>query len=136
MTSHRGILTKYKNLAQIMITKLGATPLQQAAQELERLKQQINWKVKDIKAGYDILLSCLATDDPEDVRLNTVVEETIARHATISRKMVQALGAAEATQQGPADAPARAGRDLMKLKEDLKPTVLTLDFNPQEFQAW
>ena len=35
LTSHRGILTKYTNLAEIMITKLGVTPSQQAAQQLE-----------------------------------------------------------------------------------------------------
>ena len=28
------------------------------------------------------------------------------------------------------------GGDQVKLKEGLKPTMLTLDFNPQEFQAW
>ena len=62
------------------------------------------------------------------VRLNAVVEETISRHTYISRRMVQALGAVPAAQQGPADAPARAGVDQVKLKEGLKPTVLTLDF--------
>ena len=46
VTSHRGILTKFTNLAEIMITTLDATPLQRAAQELERLKQQIDWKVE------------------------------------------------------------------------------------------
>ena len=68
------------------------------SQELERLKQRINWKVENIEAGYDILLSHLETDNPEYVRLNTMVEQTIAQHATISQKMVQALGAAPAAQ--------------------------------------
>ena len=113
-----------------MITTLGATPSQRAAQELERLKQQIDWMVEDIEAGYDILLADLATDDPEYIRLNTIVETTIDRHANISQRMVQALKAASVAQQGPADAPARAGVDQVKLKEGLKPTVLTLDFNP------
>ena len=49
--------------------------------------------------------------------------------------MVEALGAAPATHD-PAAAPARAGGDQMKLKEGLKPTVLTLDIYPLEFQAW
>ena len=49
--------------------------------------------------------------------------------------MVEALGAAPATHD-PAAAPARAEGDQVKLKEGLKPTVLTLDFNPTEFQAW
>ena len=88
VTSHRGILTKYTNLAEIMITTLGATPLQRAAQELERLKQQIDWKLEDIEAGYDILLAKLATDNPDYVRLSARVEETIDRHANISRRMV------------------------------------------------
>ena len=35
-----------------------------------------------------------------------------------------------------AAAPARAGGDQVNLIEGLKPTVLTLDFNPLEFQAW
>ena len=50
--------------------------------------------------------------------------------------MVQAFGAAPAAQQGPAEAPARAGRDQAKLKEGLKTTLLKLDFNPLEFWAW
>ena len=49
--------------------------------------------------------------------------------------MVEALRAAPAIHYL-ADAPARAGGDQVKLKEGLKPTILTLDFNPQEFQAW
>ena len=64
MTLHRGMLTKLTNLANIMITTLTTTPSQRAAQELERLKQQIDWKVEDIEAGYDILLTDLTTDDP------------------------------------------------------------------------
>ena len=46
--------------------------------------------------------------------------------------MVEALGAAPATH----DQAAAPARDQVKLKEGLKPTVLTLDFNPLEFQAW
>ena len=73
VTSHRGILTKDTNLVEIMITMLGATPLQRTAQELERLKQQIDWKLEDIEAGYDILLAKLATDNPDYVRLSARV---------------------------------------------------------------
>ena len=72
---------------------------------------------------------------PDYIRLNAIVEETIDRQANISQRMVQALGAAPAAQQGPAGAPARAGGDQVKLKEGLKPTMLKLDFNPQEFQV-
>ena len=103
-----------------MINTLRASPSQQAAQELECLKQAIDWKVEDIEAGYYILLG----------RLNTAVETTINRHATISQGTVEALGSA------PAAAPACTGGDQVKLKEGLKPSILTLDFNPQEFQAW
>ena len=35
VTSHRGMLTKFINLANIMITTLQMTPSQRAAQELE-----------------------------------------------------------------------------------------------------
>ena len=83
----------------------------------------------------DSLHADLATDDAEYVRLNAIVVETVERHANVSKRMVEALGAAPATQD-PADAPARAGGNLVKLNEGLKPTILTLDFNPQEFQAW
>ena len=121
----RGILTKLTNLAEIMIATLGATPLQRAAQELERLKQQIDRKVEDIIAGYDILLVEKATNDPDYVRFNAIVVDTVNRHAAISRRMVDALGAAPAIHD-PADAPARAGGDQVKLKEVLKPTILTL----------
>ena len=38
--------------------------------------------------------------------------------------------------QDPVAAPARAGGDKVKLKEGLKPTILTLEFNPLELQAW
>ena len=62
-TSHRGMLTKFINLATIIIGTLQTSPSQRAAQELERLKQQIDWKVEDIEAGYDLLLADL---DPED----------------------------------------------------------------------
>ena len=135
VTTHIGMLTKFTNLANIIITTLKRTSSQRAAQELERLKQQIDWKVEDIEAGYDILLADLATDDAEYVRLNAIVVETVGRHATISKKMVEAIGAAPATQDTAAT-PARAGGDQVKLKKGLKPTILTLDFNPQEFQAW
>ena len=118
-----------------MITTLGATTSKRVAQELECLKQQINWKVEDIEAGYNIILSRIETDDPKYTRLNAQVEGTIVRHADISKRIVEALGAVPAAQRL-ANAPARAGRNQVKLKEGLKPTVLTLDFNPQEFQAW
>ena len=49
--------------------------------------------------------------------------------------MVKTLGASPATHDQAA-APARAGGDQVKLKEGLKQSVLTLDFNPLEFQAW
>ena len=119
-----------------MITTLGATPLQRAAQELERPIQQTDWKGEDFEAGYDILLAELATDDPDYVRLKAIVEETIDRHANISQRLVQALGAALTAQQGPEEDPARAGGDQVKLKEGLNTTVLTLEFNPQEYQGW
>ena len=135
VTSHRGMLTKFTNLTNIMITMLQMTPSQRAAQELERLKQQIDWKVKDIEAGYNILHADLATDDDDYTRVNKIVVQTVGRHAEISRRMIKALGAAPATQDQAA-APARVGGDEVKLKEGLKHTVLTLDFNPLEFQAW
>ena len=59
-----------------------------AAQELERLRQSIDWKVEDIKSGYDILLSRLETNNPDYARLNDAVEQAIARHTTMSQCMV------------------------------------------------
>ena len=109
--------------------ELQFTPSQRAVQELEHRKQQIDWKVEDIKAGYDILLADLDPEDDNYKRLNKLVT------TTVRRKMVEALGAALATHDQAA-APARAGGDQVKLKEGLKPTVLTLDSNPLEFQAW
>ena len=49
----------------IMVRTLQTNPSQRAAQELERLKQQIRYKVEDIEAGYDILLGCLDIEDNE-----------------------------------------------------------------------
>ena len=108
VTSNRGMLTKFTNLGNIMITTLKTTPSQRAVQELERLKQQINWKVEDIEAGYNILLANLPTDNIEYVRLNAIIAETVGRNTDISKKMVEALVAAPATQD-PTAAPARAG---------------------------
>ena len=135
LTSHRGTLTKFTNLAGIIITTLAAMLSKRAAQELERLRQQIDWKVEDIEAGFDILLARFETDDDEYTGLNALVEGTITRHAAISKRIVEDLGSAPAAQQ-PADPPARATGDQVKLKEGLRPTVLILDFNPQEFHAW
>ena len=95
------MLIKFTYLANIMIITLQTTPSQRAAQELERLKQQIDWKVEDIEAGYNILLAELPTDNKEYVRLNTIVVETMGRHADICKTMVEALGAAPATQDPP-----------------------------------
>ena len=106
-------------------------PISTGSTGVRSLKQAVDRKVEDIKAGYNILLACLDTADKEYTRLNAVVEQTIDRHATISRRTVEASGAAPAAQQGPKAAPARAGWDQVKLKEGLKPTILTLDFNPQ-----
>ena len=107
-TSHHGMLTKFINLATIMIGTLQTNPSQQVAQELERLKQQINWKVEDIEAGYDLLLADLDPEGDEYKRLNGLITATVARHADISKLVVEALGAAPAPQD-PAAAPARAG---------------------------
>ena len=133
-TSHCRMLTKFINLATIMTKTLRTNPSQRAAQELERLKQQIDWKVEDIEARYDLLLADLDPDRVEYKRLNDLVTTTVARHAEISKTVIEALGAAPAPQD-PAAAPAQAGGDQVKLKEGLKPTVLTLDFSPLEFQA-
>ena len=72
-TSHRGMLTKFINLATIMIGTLQTNPSQRAAQELEHLKQQIDWKVEDIEAGYDLLLADLEPKGDEYKRLNLFV---------------------------------------------------------------
>ena len=128
------MLTKFINLATIKIQTLQTNPSQRVAQELERLKQQIDWKVEDIEAGYNLLLATLDPLGDEYKRLDELVTTTVQRQAEISRRMVEALGAAPATHN-PAAAPARAGGDQVKLNEGLKPTVLTLDFNPLEFQA-
>ena len=122
-TSHRGMLTKFVNLATIIIGMLQTCPSQRAVQKLECLKQQIDWKVEDIEAGYDILLADLDPEDDEYKRLNGLVSATVARHADISKSVVEA-------------APGQAGGNQVKLKEGLKPTVLTLDFSPLEFQTW
>ena len=70
-----------------MIRTLQTNPSQWAAQELERLKQQIDWKVKDIEAGYDILLVDLDLVGDDYKRLNELVTTTIQKHADISKKM-------------------------------------------------
>ena len=90
------MLTKFINLATIMIRMLQTNPSQRAAQELERLKQQIDWKVEDIEAGYDLLLADLDPEGAEYKRLNDLVTATVARHADISKTVVEALGAAPA----------------------------------------
>ena len=64
---------------------LMTSPLQRAAQELECLKQAINWKVEDVESGYDILLAQLVTDDQDYNLLNTAMEQAIARHTAISQ---------------------------------------------------
>ena len=110
VTSHRGMLTKFINLANIMSRMLQTTPSQRAAQELERLKQQIDWKVEDIEAGYDILLADLSPEGDDYKRLDKLITTTVGKHADISRKMVEALGAVPATHDRAA-APARAGGD-------------------------
>ena len=84
--SHRGMLTNFINLTNIMITILQTTPSQQGAQELERLKQQFDWKVEDVEAGYDILLANLHTKDDNYTRLNAIVVQTVGRHAVYQRK--------------------------------------------------
>ena len=84
---------------------------------------------------YDILLADLAPDNDDYKQLDELFTTTVGKHADISKKMVEALGAAPSTHDQAA-APARAGGDQVKLKEGLKPSVLTLDFNPLEFQAW
>ena len=106
---------------------LRTSPSRRATQELECLKQAIDWKVKDMESGYDILLAPLDTDDQNYIRLNAAVEQTIARHVT----MVELLGAPQAPQLEPAAAPAQVGGDQVKLKEGLNPTLLMLNFNPQ-----
>ena len=81
--SHRGMLTKFINLATIMVETLQTNPSQWAAQELERLKQQIDWKVEDIEAGYDLLLADLNPEGQEYKRLNGLVTATVQRLAEI-----------------------------------------------------
>ena len=115
-TSHRGMLTKFINLATIMIRTLQTNPSQWAAQELERLKQQIDWKVEDMEAGYDILLADLDPAGDDYKRLYDLVMTTIQKHADISKKLVETLGAAPARHNQGA-APATAGVDQVKLKE-------------------
>ena len=97
-TLHRGMLIKFTNLANIIITTLQTTPSQWAAQELERLKHKIDWKVKDIEAGHDILLADLDTADDDYIRLNAISVQTVGRHADISKEMVETLGATLAVQ--------------------------------------
>ena len=73
------MLTKFINLATIIIGTLQTRPSQRATQELERLKQQINWKVEDIEAEYNILLADLDPDNDEYKRLNGLVTATVAK---------------------------------------------------------
>ena len=80
-TSHHGMLTKFINLATIMIRTLQTNPSQWAAQELERLKQQIDWKVEDIDAGYNILLAALNPLGNDYKRLDDLITTTIQKHA-------------------------------------------------------
>ena len=75
-----------------MIGTLQTNPSQRAAQELERLKQQINWKVEDIEAGYDLLLADLEPKADEYKRLNGLVTATVARHADILKLVMVPWG--------------------------------------------
>ena len=83
VTSHHGMLTKFINLATIMIRTLQTNPSQRASQELECLKQQIDWKVEDIEAGYDILLADLDPEDDNYKRFDELVTTTAGKHADI-----------------------------------------------------
>ena len=78
------MLTKFINLTTIMIRTLQTTPSKQAAQELERLKQQIDWKVEDIEAGYDILLADLNPEDDQYKQFDELVMTTVRKHSEIS----------------------------------------------------
>ena len=131
-TSHRGMLTK---LSYDHGQDTPDEPITTGGARAGASKATINWKVEDIEAGYNLLLADLDPEGQEYKRLNDLVTTTFQRHAEISKTMVEALGAAPTTQD-PAAAPARAGGDQVKLKEGLKPTVLTLDLNPREFQVW
>ena len=100
------------------------------------MKRSIDWKVKDIEAGYDILLSRLEADYPDNIQLSNTIKTAVNTHMEISRRIVELLGATPNPLNEPGAAPARTARDEVKLKKGLKPTTLTLDFKPKEFQAW
>ena len=74
------MLTKLINLATIMIRTLQMTPSQRVAMILEHLKQQIDWKVEDIEAGYDILLADLNPEDDKYKRFDKLVTTTVRKH--------------------------------------------------------
>ena len=107
-------------------------PNEKGCQELEELKEKVEWKIEEMEAGYDRLIEL----DPENEKRylekkREVVNIAVASHALLLPAIAHCQKPIRANRVTHED------RDpQVKIREGLKPDRLKMDFTPVEFRKW
>ena len=62
LRAHRGVLTKINSYIDTAVNAATIMPTDKGCQELEQLKEKMEWKAEEMEAGYDKLIEI----DPEN----------------------------------------------------------------------
>ena len=87
LRAHRGVLTKITCYIDTAVNAAKILPTDKGCQELEALKEKVEWKMEEMEAGYDRLIEL----DPENEKRylekkREVVDIAIAAHAPLCRQ--------------------------------------------------
>ena len=133
MNAHRGQLTRIVNRAKVLLTTNNNSPSRRNTQEIELVKKEMDYKKEDIEAGYMVLSLRYDAEDAKVAAFELLVNACITLHQETTAEIMTAMAYAPVAHP---QAAAPTGGGQVKLKDSLKPKTLTMEFLPQEYQAW
>ena len=132
---NRGHLTKFITGAETVIKSAMRTPSVFLHEELQKHREKIEAKLEDIEAGFErfIFLNPEQADDAakrlkvEQDRYNVIFDKILNAQAAVQGRIPAAAAAV---------APAREKTKTIKARTELKPSELTHDAEPVDFEKW
>ena len=107
-------------------------PTEKGCQELEQLKERMEIKTEEMEAGYDTLIELEPQEEKRFIeKKKEIIDIAVKAHARLLPAIVPCHNPVTANRV------TQESKDpQVRIREELKPDRLKMDFTPVEFRKW